>query len=170
MKTTHYRNKINPNEQHYNGLGMSPRPTDKHQEMIGLFFDNFGYYLLKQDKLKTYKILTESELGTPNSVAPDIVIKTKTKKQPVFIIEIETTKHIKKTIEKTIIAIKQYPTIKEALLFDYNNKIFYRIYKNGNYKIAKRSSFFKINLLDIHKFNLKDKEILRLKKLLKTKK
>ena len=142
-KTTHTRNKMNPKERNYNGLGMSPRPTDEHQRIIGNLY--FNIRVSKKIDLKYFEVLPESELGEPNSVAPDIVIKNLRSRKTHFLIEIERTSGIKKTIIKTQKALKDYPTLKEAFIYDYEKKIFYKVEKSSSKKSA-QSDFLKTDL------------------------
>ena len=119
---THFRNKMNENEQYYNGLGMTPRPTPLHQQLIYRFCRNIDF-LLKQKNSKLSPV-PEVELGKPNTVAPDIVIFQK-KNTPLFALEIEKTNGVKGTALKTKNkAFPLFTSLKEVIIYDYQKKIF----------------------------------------------
>ena len=142
-KTTHTRNKMNPKERNYNALGMSPRPVKEHQRIIKKFIN--GIDSLKTFDEKRFESLSETELGEPNSIAPDVVVFNLRSEKPHFLIEIERTQGIKKTIVKTQKALKDFPTIKEAFIYDYEKKIFYKVEKTS-YKKSAQSDFLKTDL------------------------
>ena len=184
MKTTHFRNKLNEDEQHYNGLGMSPRPTNEHQNLIMAIGDGIRKHFAEEKTDTKYQITYEVELGEPNSVAPDLVVFLKGTSTPVFALEIEKTKGISGTCKKVKTKVfPLFPTVVEVIIYNYEKGVFYRVFKNGKKNKAIRSTFLGTTLKKLIRPNMisgfvkknnknekaivqKDKEIERLKKLL----
>lgn len=131
-KTTHTRNKLSGIE-HYNGLGMSPRPVKEHQKIIGRIYRNISLFLEAKNKsnLEVY-IETEADFNKTNSLTPDVSIYKEGETTPIWILEVERTKGIKKTIEKIEGKfLPNYPSIREAFLYDYEKGVWYRFDCNG---------------------------------------
>lgn len=119
------------------GLGMSPRPLKQHQSAITdvvVFFQN-----LFKSKKKNLKALPETELGKPNSLAPDVVIIKKTTEENVTFVEITNTKGQKIAIAKSKIAIEEF-MLKEGFIYNYLTKTWYRVDENGVTKDSKSTT------------------------------
>lgn len=97
------------------GIGMTPRPTERHQECIAMFITELNVAYRKR-----YKILPESaiDLNNLNSKAPDVVVYDKATLKPVLFIEITTTRENRRIINKAKELMQQYD-IYEAFIYDY---------------------------------------------------
>jgi hypothetical protein len=139
------------------GIGMSPRPTAKHQEIIKKIIINL-------DKIfdeKYFLILPESavDLNNLNSKAPDIVIYKKAKNinnsKCILFIEITSHDEYKKILKKAKDLMNQYKIL-ESFVYNYEDKEFYKLTDFNDSKSPKSDSdILNINLYDIIKKSLK---------------
>lgn len=100
----------------YSGIGMTPRPRAKHQDIIlnicyGLKDD--GYFCRPEFCVDASNL---------NSPAPDIVIYDDDERYPVIIIEVTNTKEVKQITAKVIELLQAYKQIKEAFVYDYEKQ------------------------------------------------
>lgn len=125
------------------GIGMTPRPTDRHQECIALFIIGLAAFR------KKYKVLPESaiDLSNLNSKAPDIVVYDKSNNKAVLFIEITTTSDKKKILKKSVELMKEYK-VSESFVYDYEEDNWEK--NTGNIMHNLKDSFS-----DIIKYDLK---------------
>lgn len=109
----------------YTGIGMAPRPAFQHQ----LAMQKLLVYLVNNTDDEEFICLSEAALDerTKGEIAPDIVIFEAETLQPVVIIEICKTNDIAKITIKISEVLKQYQTIIEAFIYDYEKKNFVNI-------------------------------------------
>jgi hypothetical protein len=121
-KTTHRRHKLSGVE-HYNALGMSPRPVSQHQRVLGRMYRNLSSLVDYRD-FGQIEVLTETELDmdTPNSFAPDVAAYRQGEPVAFWALEVERTQYLKKTKAKIARMMAQYPQLEEVFLYDYEQQ------------------------------------------------
>lgn len=106
----------------YTGIGMSPRPSRQHQDIIKS--------LLVRISTDDYYCLSEFCVDTKdlNSPAPDVVIYLdRNDRYPIIIIEITTKSEFKKICDKVRKLMTDYSQVEESFVYDYETKYWVRI-------------------------------------------
>jgi hypothetical protein len=132
----------------YTGIGMSPRPNWRHQQVMAHLYANIHQELWKQG----LELLTESTVTDNwNDLAPDLVIFNNQNK-PLSIIEITTHKECSAIKRKCYELIARFPD-SEYFVYDYEAEILYiyeavnmQWYSSLNYDIY--SHYLKMPLLN----------------------
>ena len=127
------------------GLGMTPRPAEKHQLCISLFISD----MFKKFN-SNFLILPESciDLSNLNSPVPDIVVYEKETKKSLMFIEITTTKEKNKIIKKAKLLMNQYKIL-ESFIYDYELNEWLKLTAVNNFSNEKYYS-------DILNYSLKE--------------
>lgn len=108
----------------YTGIGMAPRPTPLHQRIML----RLAIAIHNESDLDELDVLTESvvDVNNLNSPAPDVIVyDLENNSNPVFIIEITTTGECKTIRNKVEKLLKDYPTIAEGWVYDYESDKWY---------------------------------------------
>lgn len=138
--------KINENE----GLGMSPRPNIEHQMIMSkLLYFLCSFNIIKNNK---YIVVTETELGKPDSSYPDISIWSRHKNgsifRPLVIFEIVHDKvSYRYSYNTTIANLKEFTSIKEAFIYNYESNEWTKI--TPDLKETKGDCILKLMNLDL---------------------
>jgi Uma2 family endonuclease len=143
-----YQNKLdshNTNKNPLDGLGMSPRPIRQHQRAIGDLFVHIRHHITNV----AYEVLTEIELGGPNSKTPDVTVLRLSDDKPIMFIEVTNTKGLSIARKKVPPTLKRYKSVQEAFIYDYTKKRFYRVNRLGN--IEEDESYSKVISYDLKK-------------------
>ena len=133
-----YQNKLDGNytKNALDDLGMTPRPIRNHQKIIAAFIRNIPVP-------ENAMILPETEIGTANSPAPDVVVFIND--IPFTFIEVCHNKGQKNALTKTMQVLKDY-NIAEAFVYNYQTDTFFRVTQK---EIQKNKSFSEILEIDL---------------------
>ena len=132
----------------YTGIGMSPRPKWRHQNVLSNLHGNMFHEIRRNG----YIVLTEATVTSDwNDLAPDLVIFDK-EKNPLSIIEITTHKELEAIITKCDELIDRFPNA-EYFVYDYEADVFYQYEKEEDLWICSeqeeiRSSYLSRPLQD----------------------
>lgn len=127
-------------------LGM-PGATRTHQETISDFVVNFNTSKYKAK----YKAIVTAEVAGTNSRQPDITIYNRDEdgdvQDPIVVVEIiHTQRNRYYSLGAISDAFAKAPTIKEAFMYDYENDLWEKVFKNENTKPTDKCSTLDVNL------------------------
>lgn len=132
------------------GLGMSPRPSYSHIDIVHRI-ERCLWEKLNKNKYEVWQeapILKEGK----KEVVPDVVVFQKKAGQianynifPKVIIEVDIGKYVKKAINKTIHIMQNDIEIREGFIYDYENNVWYKI-AGGICTINSYSDFLDVDM------------------------
>lgn len=127
----------------YTGVGMSPRPKWRHQNIMSNLHIDAGLELRK----KGLRFLTESTVTNDwNDLAPDLVIFDRNE-EPLSMIEITTHKELNDIIDKCYVLIERFPEA-EYFVYDYEAQVLYQYIYEDDTWISSEEAEIKSQYLD----------------------
>ena len=127
----------------YTGVGLSPRPKWRHQNIMSNLHIDAGLELRK----KGLRFLTESTVTNDwNDLAPDLVIFDRNE-EPLSMIEITTHKQLNDIIDKCYVLIERFPEA-EYFVYDYEAQVLYQYIYEDDTWISSEEAEIKSQYLD----------------------
>lgn len=127
----------------YTGVGLSPRPKWRHQNIMSNLHIDAGLELRK----KGLRFLTESTVTNDwNDLAPDLVIFDRNE-EPLSMIEITTHKELNDIIDKCYVLIERFPEA-EYFVYDYEAQVLYQYIYEDDTWISSEEAEIKSQYLD----------------------
>ena len=127
----------------YTGVGLSPRPKWRHQNIMSNLHIDAGLELRK----KGLRFLTESTVTNDwNDLAPDLVIFGRNE-EPLSMIEITTHKELNDIIDKCYVLIERFPEA-EYFVYDYEAQVLYQYIYEDDTWISSEEAEIKSQYLD----------------------
>ena len=127
----------------YTGVGMSPRPKWRHQNIMSNLHIDAGLELRE----KGLRFLTESTVTNDwNDLAPDLVIFDRNE-EPLSMIEITTHKELNDIINKCYVLIERFPEA-EYFVYDYEAQVLYQYIYEDDTWISSEEAEIKSQYLD----------------------
>jgi len=126
MEKIKYQNKLDGKytKNALDSLTMSPRPIKEHQ--IAIYFIILSLFSFFKKHRLNFLAISETELGLPNSPAPDILVITKKKNENVTFIEVTNSSNQSIAIEKSTNALIEYH-LQECFVYNYQTQNWYKI-------------------------------------------
>ena len=127
----------------YTGVGLSPQPKWRHQNIMSNLHIDAGLELRK----KGLRFLTESTVTNDwNDLAPDLVIFGRNE-EPLSMIEITTHKELNDIIDKCYVLIERFPEA-EYFVYDYEAQVLYQYIYEDDTWISSEEAEIKSQYLD----------------------
>ena len=104
----------------YTGIGMSPRPSDLHQRVIGNLIVNLRIF-----GSPDFDVLPEAPVTADrNDLTPDVVVRDMRTGEILIAIEITTHRELKAICNKCMELVDRFP-LAECWVFDYEKEMLY---------------------------------------------